>query len=313
MSRVRQDGESRASSLLRAASARDLRRAASASPFPPIADYGFLSDCETTALVAANGSVEWMCLPRMDGRSVFAAMLDRDGGHFRLGPEGVHVPAARAYVPGTMVLETTWDAPGGWLLVRDALVVGPWRHEEERSRTHRRVATDYDASHILLRIVECTNGEVQVALDCHPMFDYARHAPRWEFGSAGYHEGVARADGIDLELRLTTDLRLGFEGPRASARHLMKQGEAIFCALCWSKSPSPKTVEDARARLRWTSDHWRHWLDRGRFPDHPWRAHLQRSALTLKGLTYAPTGALVAAATTSLPETPGGERNWDYR
>jgi alpha,alpha-trehalase len=93
----------------------------------------------------------------------------------------------------------------------------------------------------------------------------------------------------------------------------MKQGETVFCALSWSEHPAPTTSEDARARLQWTINHWRHWLDRGRFPDHPWRSHLQRSALTLKGLTYAPTGALIAAATTSLPEAPGGERNWDYR
>ncbi|MGH3302853.1 MAG: trehalase-like domain-containing protein, partial [Streptosporangiaceae bacterium] len=97
------------------------------SPFPPIADYGFLSDCEVAALVAPSGSVEWMCLPRMDGPSIFAALLDRDAGSFRLGPADVSVPAARRYLPGTMVLETTWDVPAGWAVVRDALLVGPWR------------------------------------------------------------------------------------------------------------------------------------------------------------------------------------------
>jgi GH15 family glucan-1,4-alpha-glucosidase len=283
------------------------------SPFPPIADYAFLSDCEATALIAANGSVEWMCIPRMDGPSVFGAMLDRDAGQFRLGPAGVHVPASRAYLPGTMVVETTWDAPGGWLVVQDALVIGPWRHEHERSQTHRRAATDYDPEHVLLRMMHCVNGEVQVSLECQPMFDYGRAAARWSFAGDGYHAAVACGEGGDVELRLTTDLRISFEGPRATARHLMKQGERVFCALSWSDVPAPATGEDAQARLQWTINHWRHWLDRGRFPDHPWRSHLQRSALTLKGLTYAPTGALIAAATTSLPETPGGERNWDYR
>ena len=98
-----------------------------------------------------------------------------------------------------------------------------------------------------------------------------------------------------------------------TARHLIKEGESVFCALSWSEHPAPTDYADAYQRLVWTAHHWQHWLDRGDFPDHPWRADLQRSALTLKGLTYAPTGAIVAAATTSLPETPGGERNWDYR
>ena len=139
-----------------------------ASPFPPIADYAFLSDCETCALVAPSGNVEWMCLPRFDSPSVFGSILDRDAGMFRLGPDGVEVPAARRYLPGTMVLETSWDAPGGWIIVRDVLLIGPWHHEEERSHTHRRAPTDYDADHVLLRFVRCVNGAVQVNLDCEP-------------------------------------------------------------------------------------------------------------------------------------------------
>src|SRR6185437_16671720 len=103
------------------------------SPFPPIADYGFLSDCEVSALVAPSGNVEWMCLPRMDGPSVFGAMLDRDAGSFRLGPADVMVPSGRRYLPGTMVLETTWGLPTGWVVVRDALLVGPWSGEDARS------------------------------------------------------------------------------------------------------------------------------------------------------------------------------------
>ena len=108
-------------------------------------------------------------------------------------------------------------------------------------------------------------------------------------------------------------MRLGFEGNRATARTLMREGETHFVALSWSEHEPPKTTDEAHDRMVWTAHHWQHWLARGRFPDHPWRIHLERSALTLKGLTFAPTGALVAAATTSLPETPGGERNWDYR
>jgi GH15 family glucan-1,4-alpha-glucosidase len=284
------------------------------SAFPPIAGYGFLSDCETVARVAPGGGVEWLCLPRIDSPSVFGAMLDRDAGSFRLAPAGVSVPASRRYLPGTMVLETSWRTGSGWIIVRDVLLMGPWRHEQDRSHTHRRSPTDYDTEHVLLRTVRCVNGEVEIVFDCEPMFDYGRKPARWEYTGSGYHGGLARAEGCDLELRLTTDLRLGFEGPRACARHRMKEGEQIFCALGWSEnSPPPETFDEAYSRLVWTAHHWQHWLDRGTFPDHPWSTYLERSALTLKGLTYAPTGALVAAGTTSLPETPHGERNWDYR
>jgi len=281
--------------------------------FPPIAEYGFLSDCETTALVAPGGGIEWLCLPRMDSPSVFGAILDRDAGMFRVHPAGVEVPAARRYLPGTLVLETSWWTPGGWLVVTDALLMGPWHHENERSSTHRRAPTDYDADHVLLRTIRCVNGQVQVRMDCTPVFDCGRLPATWEYTGPGYHEAAATADGVARPLRLTTDLNVGFEGPLATARTLVKQGETRFVALSWSEHAPPRTAQDAQERMRWTAHHWQHWLDRGRFPDHPWRSFLQRSALTLKGLTFAPTGAMVAAATTSLPETPGGERNWDYR
>jgi GH15 family glucan-1,4-alpha-glucosidase len=283
------------------------------SPFPPIAQYGFLSDCETAALISPAGNVEWLCLPRFDSPSVFGAMLDRDAGMFRLGPADVTVPADRRYLPGTMVLETSWGCRGGWVIVRDVLLIGPWHHDTDRSKTHRRSPTDYDADHVLLRSVRCVNGEVQMLLDCEPVFDYGRTAAKWEYSGPGYHEAVARAEGQDLELRITTDMNMGFEGPRATARTLMKEGDTLFVALSWSEHAAPKTYDDAYSRLTWTAHHWQHWLDHGEFPDHPWRTFLQRSALTLKGLSYAPTGALVAAPTTSLPETLGGERNWDYR
>src|SRR5262245_23417546 len=283
------------------------------SPFPPIGDYAFLSDCETTALIAPSGNVEWMCLPRMDSPSVFGAMLDRDAGGFRLGPYDLHVPAARRYLPGTMVLETSWGTPSGWIIVRDMLLMGPWHHEDQRSNTHRRAPTDYDADHVLLRMVRCVNGEVQVVLDCEPMLDYGRQPVEWFYSGQAYEQAVARVPGQPVELTLTTDLRIGIEGGRATARTLMKEGERRFCALSWSEHAPPRDVDEAYERLVWTAHHWQHWLARGHFPDHPWRNYLQRSALTLKGLAFAPTGAMIAAATTSLPETPGGQRNWDYR
>jgi alpha,alpha-trehalase len=284
-----------------------------ASPFAPIADYAFLSDCETTALIAPSGNVEWLCLPRMDSPSVFGAILDRDAGSFRFGPADVSVPADRRYLPGTMVLETSWGTSTGWIIVRDVLLIGPWHSDTQRSRSQRRAPTDYDADHILLRMVRCVNGEVQLQLDCEPVFDYGRSLGKWTYPEAGYHQGVCSSDESEIELTLTTDLNIGFEGPRAIGRTLIKEGEQRFVALSWGKPAPPRTVQEAYDCLVWTAHHWQHWLARGHFPDHPWRSFLQRSALTLKGLTYAPTGSVIAAATTSLPETPGGERNWDYR
>ena len=283
------------------------------SPFPPIADYAFLSDCEVTALVAPSGNIEWMCLPRMDGPSVFGQLLDRDAGGFRLGPVDTKVPAGRRYLPGTMVLETTWGTRTGWVIVRDVLLIGPWHHEADRSHSHRRSPTDNDADHVLLRTMRCVNGFVEMHMDCEPVLDYGRKHVEWSYGDTGYNVGVGRAGDEDLAVTLTTDLRLGFEGARARARTSLRDGDTAFVALSWTEHEGPQTYDEAYHRLVYTADFWHEWLSHGDFPDHPWQGHLQRSALTLKGLSYAPTGAICAAATTSLPETPGGERNWDYR
>ena len=163
-----------------------------AGAFPPIADYAFLSDCESTALVAPSGDVEWLCLPRPDSPSVFGAILDRDAGSFRVGPTDVAVPAGRRYLPGTMVLETTWMTRAGWLIVRDALVVGEWHHEGERSHSHRRAPTDHDAHHVLVRTVRCVHGLVELELECEPMFAYGRVPAQWEFDGDGYCSAVGR-------------------------------------------------------------------------------------------------------------------------
>ena len=286
------------------------------NPFPPIADYAFLSDCENTCLISSSGSVEWLCVPRPDSPSVFGAILDRGAGHFRLGPYGVSVPAARRYLPGSLILETTWQTHTGWLIVRDTLVMGPWHDIETRSRTHRRTPMDWEAEHILLRTVRCVSGTVELVMDCEPSFDYHRVSANWEYSASGYGEAVARAShdpDAHPTLRLTTNLRIGLEGRQARARTRLKEGDNVFVALSWSKNPSPQTYDEAADKMWTTSECWRQWINIGDFPDHPWRAYLQRSALTLKGLSYAPTGALLAASTTSLPETPQGERNWDYR
>ncbi|MBB3039028.1 GH15 family glucan-1,4-alpha-glucosidase [Hoyosella altamirensis] len=284
--------------------------------FPPIGDYGFLSDCETTCLIAPSGAVEWMCLPRPDSPSVFGAILDRSAGHFRIGPYGQNQPAARRYLPGGLILETTWQTETGWLTVRDALVMGKWHNTDQRSRTHRRTPTDWDAEHMLLRTVKCVSGRVELELSCEPAFDYHRKAATWQYSGKVYEQATAYCtDSPEGEptLTLTTNLRLGIEGREARARTRLVEGDQVFVALSWSDLPSPQSYEEAAKKMWDTAECWRQWITIGRFPDHPWRGYLQRSALTLKGLTYAPTGALLAAATTSLPETPGGERNWDYR
>jgi GH15 family glucan-1,4-alpha-glucosidase len=284
----------------------------------PIGDYGFLSDGEVSALVAPGGSVDWMCVPRFDAPSVFGAVLGRRAGSFRIGPVDVTVPVDHRYLPGTMILETSWGTPTGWIVVRDALLIGPWHHADDRSVTYRRTPNDYEAEHILLRTVHCVSGEVQTVMDCEPVFDYGRTHARWDYTGESYHQGRATAPdsdgaGTDVALTLTTDMRLGFEGGQASTRTLLKQGDVRFVALSWGGAVPPTTFDDAHRRQVWTAHHWQHWLARGTFPDHPWRSYLQRSALTLKGLTYAPTGAVTAAGSASLPETPGGNRNYDYR
>ena len=285
--------------------------AAAPSPFPPIADYAFLSNCHTGALVAPDGAIDWLCIPCFDSPSVFGSLLDREAGFFRFGPFGISHPTARAYEPGTNVLVTTWKTPSGWLLVRDALTMGPWDHEDAIT-PHTRPPADDDADHMLVRTVECLDGHVEVELVCEPVFDYGRTPAEWTMAEGERH--TADASGAGQQFRLQSDLALGVEGDRARARHVLQPGDRAYCALSWSEGlATPQNIDEARSRMKATTRFWRNWLSAARIPDHALRDPIQRSALTIKGLTYMPTGATVAALTTSLPETPGGERNWDYR
>jgi len=284
--------------------------AAMPSPFPPIADYAFLSDCHTGALVAPDGSLNWLCVPRFDAPSIFGTLLDRQAGDFRFGPFGVNVPSARIYEPGTNILLTTWRTPTGWAIVRDALVIGP-RRGVDTITPHTRPPTDEDAEHLLVRVAMCLSGEVEMELTCEPAFDYGCVPAEWTLSEDGHS---ADASGAEQTIRLQTSMALGTEGDRVRARHELKGGEQIFCSLSWAEGlASPESLDEANERLATTAAFWRDWLSRARIPDHRWREPIQRSALAIKGLTYMPTGATVAALTTSLPETPGGERNWDYR
>ena len=285
--------------------------AAAPSPFPPIADYAFLSNCHTAALIAADGAVDWLCVPSFDAPSAFGSLLDRQAGFFRFGPFGITHPTARTYEPGTNVLVTTWKTPSGWIVVRDALTMGPTDHEDEIT-PHTRPPADDDAEHMLVRVVECVGGRVELELVCEPAFDYGRAPAEWSLVDGG--RNAADASGAGQTIRLVSSLPLGVEGNRVRARHVLEKGEKAYCALSWAEQlAAPADTAEAEAQLAATVRFWRHWLNEARIPDHRWRDPIQRSALAIKGLTYMPTGATVAAATTSLPETPGGERNWDYR
>ncbi len=277
--------------------------------FPLIGSYGFLSDCHTSALVSYAGSIEWLCLPRFDSPSAFAALLDRGAGHFRLAPRGVAVPLARRYQPGTLIVETTWVTETGWAVVHDALTIAEW---EEQQADGTRPRTKHESDQSLLRLVTCIDGHVEMEMECLPRFGYGVGETTWSGGELG--GAVARGDD-GSELHLTSDMELTLEGGAARGRVRLREDEISFCAVSWGESDlgGPRSAPEALERLDSTGEFWRAWLRYGDFPDHPWRVHLQRSALVLKGLTYAPTGAIVAAPTTSLPETPGGERNWDYR
>ena len=283
--------------------------AAMPSPFPPIADYAFLSNCHTGALVAPDGAIDWLCVPRFDSPSIFGTLLDREAGSFRFAPFGINVPSARIYEPGTNILNTTWHTPTGWAFVRDALTIGPTLHKDEIT-PHTRAPADEDAHHLLVRTVLCMEGSVDMELLCEPDFDYGRVLGEWSL--LGAHTADASGEGPTVRLR--SSMPLGAEGWSGAGRHTLHKGEQAFCSLSWAEElASPEDVDEANARISETADYWRTWVSKARMPDHRFREAIQRSALTIKGLTYMPTGATVAALTTSLPETPGGERNWDYR
>jgi GH15 family glucan-1,4-alpha-glucosidase len=282
------------------------------STFPPIADYGFLSNCEQSCLVAPDGSVEWLCLPRPDSPSVFAALLDRAAGMFRFGPGNTHVPQHRRYVPGTMVLETTWQTPTGWMIVQDFLAIGPVEHKGRRP-DYRRAPADFGAVGALVRIATCISGRVEAVVNCGPQFNYGVAGGTWSYKGDSYDAMVIAAAEGDLHLEVAGTIPLGVMGARCYGRTTLTEGQSAFVTLSWGGDHVPANQDEAFSALNTTVGFWRDWLSSAKIPDHPWKPYLDRSALTLKGLSYAPTGAIMAASTTSLPETPGGARNWDYR
>jgi GH15 family glucan-1,4-alpha-glucosidase len=210
-----------------------------------------------------------------------------------------------------MALETTWHTPSGWLVVQDLLVVQSMEDGQRRT-DYRRAPGDTAPSGVLLRVATCIEGHVEVIANLVPVFEYGQQTGLWSYEGEGYETMSVCPPAGDPSLTLRSSFGLGAAGARCYGRSTLAKGESAFVALSWS-GRHPNDLGQAHAQLDATVTYWRDWLSNGTFPDHPWRIYMERSALTLKGLSYAPTGAIMAAATTSLPETPGGARNWDYR
>lgn len=265
----------------------------------PIAAHALLGDGFSAALVGIDGAVDWLCMPRFDSPSVFARILDAErGGSFAIRPAGFPFLAVQRYDSDTNVLETLFTADGrGTIRVLDLM---PWA-DDPRATIHE-----------LHRRIDCPGGDVDVEILFDPRFDYGRDVPQIHPGDNGVL-AVGR-NGERLSLSLGADAKwkmLPNGGARATIT--MRTGMQVWCVLAWGRDDichyrSHRPFEHLRATRR----AWRAWASRLDY-DGPFRHHVLRSALTLKLLMYAPTGAVVAAPTTSLPEWPGGTRNWDYR
>ncbi|MCX5609427.1 MULTISPECIES: glycoside hydrolase family 15 protein [unclassified Streptomyces] len=266
--------------------------------YPPIAEHGLVGDLQTAALVSSKGVVDWFAAPRFDSPSIFAALLDHDrGGYFLLAPENPDAVCKQLYYPGTAILVTRFMSPDGVGEVIDFMPPDPTRTATDR--------------HTLVRAVRAVRGTVDFTLECRPRFDYARAGHQLELDDNG---AVFRAPGIDAHLQATFPLER--DGDDVGGRVTLSAGEsggAVF-TVCASggEAPVSPTVDGLTEQIEEVNRFWEQWLHqshyRGRWPE-----LVHRSAITLKLLTYAPTGALIAAATMGLPEQVGGERNWDYR
>ena len=269
------------------------------TPALPIAWYAMLADGHSAALVSGPGSVDWWCPARFDGPSVFARLLDAGAGHFSLRPV-LQAEWSRAYRPATLVLETTFTTRTGQVRVTDALALAPGARGHDIGR---------EAPHTLLRRAVVLAGEVELELELVPRPAYG--AARVLFGPA---ESGAEGAGGGAALRLTSDVALHVEPERVTARWTLSAGQSAGFALAHADGlHPPPAAPDPEATLEDTARGWRSWSDEHDDYDGAYRELVHRSALVLRALVYGPSGAIVAAPTTSLPEVPGGEANWDYR
>src|SRR5215469_1812492 len=268
----------------------------------PIGDYALLSDCRCAALVSRNGSVDWLCFPRFDSPAVFARILDPAGGHFAIRP-AADFSASRAYVNQTMALETTFTTASGTVVLTDAMAVG---------RNERGHDLGTGSPGVLLRQLACTDGEVEVEVSYAPRPEYGLIHPILEPVPGGL---AARGGAGRLLLSASAEFRV--DGATATARLTLTAGQAVMFALqsapMWEPPLAAWDPGQIAVRLADTMEGWRSWSAIHQTYEGPWRDLVHHSGRVLQALTFAPTGAIVAAPTTSLPETVGGERNWDYR
>jgi GH15 family glucan-1,4-alpha-glucosidase len=268
----------------------------------PIADYGLLADCNSSALVSRAGSIDWLCLPRYDSDAIFSRLLDPDAGHWSIRPAGSFT-TERRYVPDSLVIETTFTTDTGSVRLRDAMAFA------EGQRGHD---LGYDAPHEVLRAVEGVTGDVELVLELAPRPEYGLISPLIRL-----EDGGARTFGSGrVSVRSAVPLEVADGTMRAS--FAVRAGERLGFALRWAsaedrKAPEATPAERVMDRIEDTVQAWRSWDVEHDVYAGPHRDIVRHSARVLKGLTYRPTGAIVAAPTTSLPETVGGERNWDYR
>ena len=266
------------------------------SKYQAIENYGLIGNLRTAALVGMNGDIDWLCLPHFDSPSVFAAILDdRKGGRFRIAPAGEDFRRKQFYWPGTAVLITRFLHVDGIGEIEDYMPV----HAS---------GTVPDE---LVRRVRVVRGRVSFHLECRPAFDYARAAHE-----VHVIQGGARFDGPGLSLDLAAHVPLKSDGAGVFADFTLGEGEKATFVLRRAERDDPceacRGEDEAEELFRDTVAYWRRWLSKSTYTGR-WRETVHRSALTLKLLSFEPTGAIVAAPTCSLPEVIGGERNWDYR
>jgi len=268
----------------------------------PIADYALISDCQSAALVSSEGSVDWLCFPRFDRPSVFGRLLDQKAGHWSIQPVET-LEASRSYIERTMAIKTTFRSAGGKATLVDLMAVG------EGEREHKLGA---HSPHALLRNVICEEGSVELDIE---------YAPRPEYGLifpflTSVEGGIYARGGADV-LLLSSPVAFEIDGSSARARISLAQGQSIAFALhhkqSWEQQSAVWDQDQIKSRMDDTILGWQTWSGIHQSYEGPWRDLVHTSGRVLQALTYQPTGAIVAAPTTSLPEEVGGERNWDYR
>ena len=280
----------------------DTHAAATQESFRPIAEYGLLADCNSAALVDRDGSIGWLCVPRYDSPAVFAQILDPEGGHWQIRPSGAY-RSERRYLPGTLVIETTFATQSGSVRLTDAMAF------PEGQRHHE---LGFGAPHLILRLVEGVLGEVELSFELAPRPEYGLVKPLFRATESG-----GRTFGGPNQVVVSAGAATAIEDSTMSATFTVSAGERVGFALQWAPpegpAPEPFALAQVAARIDDTVEAWRSWEAEHDVYEGPHRELVRLSSRILKGLTYRPTGAIVAAPTTSLPETVGGERNWDYR